>query len=135
MGLGLALPFALAIILMRLLSIAFRLEKTAYRWASITVAIIVLIPRSARAQTIALRRFVEVSVGIIVALVAVGAVAGPSTKCGERAQANSWPQFSSGELNITRSAQSECRADVYVMHPVVTLTVDNECRYSVPFED
>jgi uncharacterized membrane protein YgaE (UPF0421/DUF939 family) len=54
-----------------LLSIAFRLEKTAYRWASITLAIIVLIPRSARAQTIALRRFVEVSVGIIVALVAV----------------------------------------------------------------
>ena len=65
------LPFALAIILIGLLSIAFRLEKTAYRWASITVAIIVLIPRSARAQTIALRRFVEVSVGIIVALVAV----------------------------------------------------------------
>jgi uncharacterized membrane protein YccC len=54
-----------------LLSIAFRLEKTAYRWASITLAIIVLIPRSAPARTIALRRFVEVSVGIIVALVAV----------------------------------------------------------------
>jgi hypothetical protein len=28
---------------------AFRLEKTAYRWTSITLAIIVLIPRSARA--------------------------------------------------------------------------------------
>jgi uncharacterized membrane protein YccC len=55
----------------RLLSIAFRSEKTAYRWASITLAIIVLVPRSARAQTSALRRFVEVSVGIIVALVAV----------------------------------------------------------------
>jgi uncharacterized membrane protein YccC len=67
----LALPFALAIILIGLLSIAFRLEKTAYRWVSITLAIIVLIPRSARAQTSALRRFVEVSVGIIVALVAV----------------------------------------------------------------
>ena len=71
MGSGLALPFALAIILIGLLSIAFRLEKTAYRWASITLAIIVLIPRSARAQTIALRRFVEVSVGTIVTLVAV----------------------------------------------------------------
>jgi uncharacterized membrane protein YgaE (UPF0421/DUF939 family) len=54
-----------------LLSIAFRLEKTAYRWASITLAIIVLIPRSAPARTVALRRFVEVSVGIIVGLVAV----------------------------------------------------------------
>jgi len=66
-----ALPFALAVILIGLLSIAFRLEKTAYRWASITLAIPVLIPRSARERTIALRRFVEVSVGIIVALVAV----------------------------------------------------------------
>jgi hypothetical protein len=65
-----ALTFALASILIGLLSIAFRLEKTAYRWASITLAIVVLIPRSPRARTIALRRFVEVSVGIIVALVA-----------------------------------------------------------------
>jgi uncharacterized membrane protein YccC len=54
-----------------LLSIAFRLEKTAYRWARINLAIIVLIPRSAQAQTSALRSFVEVSVGIIIALVAV----------------------------------------------------------------
>jgi hypothetical protein len=78
----LALPFALAITLVGLLSIAFRLEKTAYRWASITLGIIVLIPRSARAQTIVLRRFVEVSVGIIVAR-RRRAVAGTSTKCGE----------------------------------------------------
>jgi len=40
--------FALAIFLVGLLSIAFRLEKTAYRYASITLTIIVLIPRSAR---------------------------------------------------------------------------------------
>ena len=38
------IAFALAIILVGLLSIAFRLEKTAYRYASITLAIIVLIP-------------------------------------------------------------------------------------------
>jgi uncharacterized membrane protein YccC len=63
--------FALAIILLGLLSIAFRLEKTAYRYASITLAIIVLIPRSAPAWTIALHRFLEVSVGIIVALTVV----------------------------------------------------------------
>jgi len=41
--------FAVAIILIWLLAIAFRLEKTAYRYASITLAIIVLIPRSAPA--------------------------------------------------------------------------------------
>jgi uncharacterized membrane protein YccC len=63
--------FAAAIFLLGLLSIAFRLEKTAYRYASITLAIIVLIPRSAAPWTIALHRFLEVSVGIIVALVVV----------------------------------------------------------------
>jgi uncharacterized membrane protein YccC len=52
-------------------SIAFRLEKTAYRYASITLAIIVLIPRTAAPWTIALHRFLEVSVGIIVAIAVV----------------------------------------------------------------
>ncbi len=60
--------FALAILLTGLLSMVFRLEKTAYRYASITLAIIVLIPRSASPWTIALHRFIEVSVGIVVAL-------------------------------------------------------------------
>lgn len=55
--------FSLAIALIGLLSIAFPLEKTAYHYASITLAIIVLIPRSAPAWTIALHRFLEVSVG------------------------------------------------------------------------
>jgi uncharacterized membrane protein YccC len=63
--------FAVAIILTGLLSIAFRLEKTAYRYASVTLAIIVLIPRSAAPWIIALHRFIEVSVGIIVALAVV----------------------------------------------------------------
>jgi uncharacterized membrane protein YgaE (UPF0421/DUF939 family) len=63
--------FALAVILIGLLSIAFRLEKTAYRYASITLAIIVLIPRTAAPWTIALHRFIAVSVGIMVALAVV----------------------------------------------------------------
>jgi uncharacterized membrane protein YccC len=63
--------FAIAIILVGLLSIAFRLEKTAYRYASVTLTIIVLIPRSAAPWSIALHRFIEVSVGIIVALAVV----------------------------------------------------------------
>jgi len=63
--------FALAIILIGLLSIAFRLEKTAYRYASVTLPIIGLIPRSAAPWMIALHRFIEVSVGIIVALAVV----------------------------------------------------------------
>jgi hypothetical protein len=62
---------AVAIVLIGLLAIAFRLEKTAYRYASITLAIIVLILRSAPAWIIGLHRFLEVSVGIIVALAVV----------------------------------------------------------------
>jgi uncharacterized membrane protein YccC len=63
--------FALAVVLIGLLSKLFRLEKTAYRYASITLTIIVLIPRSAAPWAIALHRFIEVSVGIIVALIVV----------------------------------------------------------------
>ncbi len=61
----------ITIFLLGLISIAFRLEKTAYRYASITLAIVVLIPRAAAPWAIALHRFVEVSVGILVALVVV----------------------------------------------------------------
>ena len=60
--------FAAAIFLTGLLSIVFRLEKTAYRYASVTLTIIVLIPRAGAPWSIALHRFIEVSVGIIVAL-------------------------------------------------------------------
>src|SRR6266480_3349916 len=63
--------FAVAIFLVGLLSIASRLEKSAYHYASITLTIIVLIPRSAAPWIIALHRFLEVSVGIIVALALV----------------------------------------------------------------
>lgn len=63
--------FATAIILIGLLSKVFRLEKTAYRYASITLAIIILIPRSNPAWIVAGHRFLEVSMGITVALVVV----------------------------------------------------------------
>jgi len=61
--------FAGAVFLLGLLCVAFRMEKTAYRYASVTLAIIVLIPRSNAAWIVALHRFFEVSVGILVALV------------------------------------------------------------------
>jgi hypothetical protein len=63
--------FAVAIFLVGLLRIVSRLEKTAYRYASITLTIIVLIPRSASPWIVALNRFIEVSIGIIVALAVV----------------------------------------------------------------
>lgn len=63
--------FMLAVFLIGLLSFGFRLEKTAYRYASVTLTIIVLIPRTNPAWIVALHRFIEVSVGIVVALLVV----------------------------------------------------------------
>jgi uncharacterized membrane protein YgaE (UPF0421/DUF939 family) len=65
------IAFLLAIVLIGLLSFSFRLEKTAYRYASVTLAIIVLIPRTNPAWIVGLHRFIEVSVGIVVALLVV----------------------------------------------------------------
>src|SRR5436309_16058760 len=63
--------FMLAIFFIGVLSFGFRLERTAYRYASVTLAIIVLIPRANPAWIVALHRFIEVSVGIVVALLMV----------------------------------------------------------------
>ena len=63
--------FMLAIFFIGLLSFGFRLERTAYRYASVTLTIIVLIPRTNPAWIVALHRFIEVSVGIVVALAVV----------------------------------------------------------------
>src|SRR5207237_9655269 len=63
--------FMLAIFFLGLLSFGFRLEKTAYRYASVTLTIIVLIPRTNLAWIVALHRFIEVSVGIIVVVAVV----------------------------------------------------------------
>jgi uncharacterized membrane protein YccC len=63
--------FMFAIFFIGLLSLGFRLEKTAYRYASVILTIIVLIPRTNPAWIVALHRFIEVSVGIIVALLVV----------------------------------------------------------------
>jgi uncharacterized membrane protein YgaE (UPF0421/DUF939 family) len=60
--------FAAAVFLLGLLCAAFRMEKSAYRYAGVTLAIIVLIPRSNAGWIVALHRFFEVSVGIVVAL-------------------------------------------------------------------
>ena len=48
-----------------------RLEKTGYRYATVTLTIIVLIPRTGPPWISAAHRFVEVSIGIVVALAVV----------------------------------------------------------------
>jgi len=63
--------FALTIFVLGLVSIAFRLERVGYSYAGMTLAIIVLIPRPEVPWIAAVHRFVEVSLGILVALAVV----------------------------------------------------------------
>ena len=60
--------FGAALFLIGLLCAIFRVERSAYRYAGITLAIIMLIKRSAGVWQIAAHRFFEVSLGIAVGL-------------------------------------------------------------------
>ena len=44
------------------------LDRTAYRYAGVTLTIVMLIPRHGAAWVVAVHRFLEVSIGIVVAL-------------------------------------------------------------------
>ena len=63
------LAFALGIFLSGCACLSLDLDRTAYRFAGITVAIIVLIERNKSPWVMAAHRFVDVSLGIAVALV------------------------------------------------------------------
>jgi uncharacterized membrane protein YccC len=65
---GSAIVFGAAVLLIGLLCVALRVERSAYRYASIGLAIVMLIVRPENPWIIALHRFLEVSVGIAVAL-------------------------------------------------------------------
>ena len=63
--------FALAMLLLGLISFVLRLEKVGYSYACITLAIIVMIPRAETPWIAAAHRFAEVSLGILTALAVV----------------------------------------------------------------
>lgn len=60
--------FGIAVFLIGMLCAVLRVERSAYRYASITLAIVMLVPRSNSAWLIAIHRFFEVSLGIAVGL-------------------------------------------------------------------
>jgi uncharacterized membrane protein YccC len=60
--------FGAAIFLIGMLCAGFRVERSAYRYASIALAIVMLVPRTAGVWIIAMHRFFEVSLGIAVGL-------------------------------------------------------------------
>lgn len=60
--------FGVAAFIIGLLCVGLRVERSAYRYASITLAIVMLVPRSTSARLVAIHRFFEVSIGIAVGL-------------------------------------------------------------------
>jgi uncharacterized membrane protein YgaE (UPF0421/DUF939 family) len=61
--------FGIALFLIGSLCATLHFERTAYRYASITLAIVMLVTRSTSGGMIAIHRFFEVSLGIAVGLV------------------------------------------------------------------
>jgi uncharacterized membrane protein YccC len=64
--------FGVAAFIIGLLCVILRVERSAYRYASITLAIVMLVPRSSSGRLVALHRFFEVSIGIAIGLVFFG---------------------------------------------------------------
>src|SRR5713101_2113638 len=61
--------FGIAVLLIGLLFAVLRVERSAYRYATTTLVIVMLVTRSTSAWSIAFHRFSEVSIGIAVGLV------------------------------------------------------------------
>ncbi len=60
--------YGVLVFLVGLLCAMLQVDRTAYRYASITLAIVILIPRTVGPWAAASHRFIEVSIGIVVAL-------------------------------------------------------------------
>ena len=63
------LVFGASIFVLGLLCAITRSDRSAYRFAGVTLAVVLLIPRTNPAWPIAVHRFAEVSIGIAVALI------------------------------------------------------------------
>src|SRR5919109_5409137 len=61
--------FAAAVVLVGLACVGLRIERSAFRYASVTLVIVLLVPRPTSAPIVALHRFFEVTIGIAVGLV------------------------------------------------------------------
>lgn len=64
-----ALIFAACVFVLGLLCAALRVTRSAYRFAGVTLVIVLLIPRTNPAWQVAFHRFAEVSIGIVTALI------------------------------------------------------------------
>jgi len=64
--------FGIGVFVLGIFGAAVRAERGAYRYAGITLAIVMLFPRPASPWVIAFHRFCEVSIGIAVGLAITG---------------------------------------------------------------
>ncbi len=62
------LVFGMSVFILGLLCAVAHADRSAYRFGGVTLAIVLLVPRTGPAWQIALHRFAEVSIGIAVAL-------------------------------------------------------------------
>jgi len=63
------LPFTAGVFILGFICAALRLDRAAYRFAGVTLAIVMLVDRVRPAWAIAAHRFIEVSVGIAIGLI------------------------------------------------------------------
>jgi len=75
--------FGIAVFLMGLLFAVLRVQRNAYRYASVTLVIVMLVTRSTSVSLIAIHRFFEVSLGLVVGLLV----------------SQFWPERASGTLD------------------------------------
>jgi uncharacterized membrane protein YccC len=66
------LVFGTTVFLLGVLSAALHLDRSAYRFAGITLAIVMLVVRGQSPWVVAAHRFFEVSIGIVVGLLLTG---------------------------------------------------------------
>jgi len=64
-----ALVFGTSLFILGMLRILTQSDSTAYRFGGVALAIVLMVPRTGPAWQIALHRFIEVSIGIGVALI------------------------------------------------------------------
>ena len=60
--------FDAAVLVIGLVAVALQVERSAFRYASITLVIVMLVPRSTSAPLVAFHRFFEVSIGLAIGL-------------------------------------------------------------------
>ena len=79
--------FGVAVLALGLLCAALKVERGAYRYAGITLTVIMLVPRAANEWVVAMHRFFEISLGIAVGLAVSAAwperTRGPAEKTGD----------------------------------------------------